>query len=160
MSWFQDVTAAKIDKSDGGGGTPPPVVTTPETGGKGYMVFEIGLGEEVQVVQILTIAGTEHKARPVAAGPVAFDCDAPNGGTVKVFQADSLPDLISGRVRAEVWTFTAGQRDIKGLAPTRRFVVLAIEGEAMKVQPRALGWATRGPSVWQRSTTVHAWPGV
>lgn len=160
MIFYESMDPSMIDKSDGGGGTPPPAVTTPETGGKGYMVFEVGLGEEVQVVQVIAIAGTQYKARPVAAGPIAFDCDAPQGGTVKVFQADSLPDLVAGKVKAETWTFTAGHREIKGLAPTRRFVVMAIEGAEMRVQPRALGWATRGPSVWQKSQTVHAWPGV
>lgn len=145
--------------TDGGGGEPPPPVTTPKGGGNEYLCFEVGLGEECQLVQRLVIGDKTYKAVPVASGPIALDIDAKNGGKVRIFQVDEL-GLLGVRFQQETWDFKAGDRKIKGLAPTRRFVVIALTGDELKVQPRSLGWATRGPSVWKLSPKPAAWTGV
>ena len=146
--------------SDGGGFSPPAPVVVPPGETFAYQAFETGLGQEIQYVQRVSIKGQVYKCQPVAHGPIAFDIDAPKGGKLHIVQADSLESLNAGKVRIEVWTFAAAAREIKGLAPTRRFVVVAAEGEEMRVQPRPLGWAVRGPSVWKLGPTVQTWSGL
>lgn len=143
---------------DDGGFLPPPV--TPPAGGKAYVAFEMGMAQEVQNVQRIQVGATVLKASPLPGGPIAFDIDAPNGGTVKVVQADTLTALVSGNVRIETWTLKAGDRLIKGLTPIRRFVVLAVQGDGMRVEPRPLGNTERGPSVWKLAPVITTWAGV
>lgn len=141
-----------------GGFLPPPVIPPP--GGKAYVAFEMGMAQEVQNIQRIQVGATVFKVNPLPAGPIAFDIDAPNGGTVKVFQADSLQALVTGAVRIETWTLTSGNRLIKGLTPIRRFVVLVVEGDGMRVEPRPLGSIERGPSMWRLGSTITTWSGV
>ena len=143
---------------DESGYLPPPVL--PPIGGKAYAAFEMGMAQEVQNVQRLQVGADVYKVAPLPGGPIAFDVDAPNGGMVKVLQADSLAALVAGNVRIESWPFNPGDRLIKGLTPIRRIVVLVVQGDGMRLEPRPLGNVDRGPSVWRLASTIVNWPGV
>lgn len=125
--------------------------------GRYLRAFEVGMGSESHQVQRIGVDGAIFKCSPIGAGPVAADVDAPNGGTVRIFQADTLAALIAGNVRVETWTFTPAAREIRGIVPVRRFVVFVAEGDGIKTELRPLGMIRRGPSVLTLAPAVVNW---
>ena len=132
-----------------------------KAGGKTYALLEHGLAVETQEVARLSVNGQELRAVPVPVGSIVVDITGGKGGTVTWIQADSLADLVAGKVRTEAWTIKADERpEPRGVAPLRRFVVLVVNGEGLEVELRPLGQTMRGPSSWKFAPGVIAWGGV